>query len=479
MKKYEHTKKHWLKWYKQKNELLKKAYTEVTPLEFYKDMFDGVVQSKSDDGSGRGNAMVDVIVYYQNRTILPEKNERQYSRKYIMNDDYAPLKYLKPIRDSREEARLCLCSPCTYYGKHKSNSMAHELVAVALDLDYLGIQQLKNVMKQIGNGSRIMPPNYICNSGRGIHLYYLLKEPIPCYQYMVQHLTKFKAVLQDFIWNETSSLYPDNPDHGAITQAFRMVGSETKLGKDYVVKAYKVREKRWTIEELYAWVYAKAPSFLKNCEMPQLRDPIEVYRKKYPMTMAEAKEKYPDWVPCATKKKWTCKEALYLWWIRQIKTKAIVGGRYYSILALAAYASKCDIPLARVKKDAMELYPHLEELTDDETNHFKKSDIKDALNFYRKNKAEVTYKLTRDRISDLSKIYIKPNKRNYRKQKIHLKIARSILEIMNDDMGMAIQGRPCKEKIVKAWQQAHPNGKKIDCIRDTGLSKPTVLKWWN
>jgi hypothetical protein len=39
-------------------------------------------------------------------------------------------------------------------------------------------------------------------------------------------------------------------------------------------------------------------------------------------------------------------------------------------------------------------------------------------------------------------------------------------------------GRPDKAKIVEEWQESHPDGKKADCIRDTGLSKPTVYRWW-
>lgn len=35
------------------------------------------------------------------------------------------------------------------------------------------------------------------------------------------------------------------------------------------------------------------------------------------------------------------------------------------------------------------------------------------------------------------------------------------------------------EQIVKEWRESHPDGKKADCIRDTGLSKPTVYKWWS
>lgn len=41
-----------------------------------------------------------------------------------------------------------------------------------------------------------------------------------------------------------------------------------------------------------------------------------------------------------------------------------------------------------------------------------------------------------------------------------------------------IKGRPNKAKIVEEWRKVHPDGKKVDCIHDTGLSKPTVYRWW-
>ena len=395
----------------------------------------------------------------------------------MLTDELGGLKYVLES-SSKADSRLCLCSPVSYYGKHKTNKMAHELFAMVLDIDYVGISQLKNKMKQIGNGARTMPPNYIVNSGRGIHLYYLLKEPIPCYEYMVKQLTKFKAVMQDFAWNESTSLTPKKADHGACTQAFRMVGSETKLGKAYTTRAYKVREERWTIEELYLWINQRASSFLKGVDMPKLREPIEVYRQKHPLTFEEAKKKYPNWIPSKSER-WICKKDLYNWWLEQIKQKAVVGGRYYAILALAAYGSKCKVPIKQVKKDALELLPYLESLTNDELNHFTKSDIEDALRFLRADKKNVTYKLTRARISELTKIDIPKNKRNGRKQATHLKIARSTLSIMNEDEGRTLQGRPDKQRrIVEEWRKAHPDGKKIDCERETGLSRHTVLKWW-
>lgn len=474
MDKYKHTKKQWIKWYNEKVELLGSTYTEVEALEFYRDLFpEGSFQKRGVSESVKGNGMIDVIKSYGSG-----ESEKKYCNKYVLTDELGGLNYA--LEDNtKSTSRLCLCSPASYYGKKKTNEMAHELFAIVLDIDYVGIAQLKNMIKQIGNGSRTIPPNYMVNSGRGIHLYYLLKEPIPCYQYMLEQLTKFKAIMQDFTWNETTSLIPDKPDHGPCTQAFRMVGTETKLGKEYVARAYKVREERWSIEELYFWINERASLFLKGVDIPSLRDPIEVYRKKHPLTLEEAKAKYPEWTPDKKSKKWTCKEALYYWWIEQIKKKAVVGGRYYSILALASYGSKCDIPLERIKKDALELLPYLESLTNDEVNHFTKNDIEDALRFYKADKKNVTYKLTRDKISELSKIEIKANKRNGRKQADHIKLMNFVRDEINGNKNWREgNGRPDKAKVVEEWQKSHTDGKKADCIRDTGLSKPTVYRWW-
>lgn len=35
------------------------------------------------------------------------------------------------------------------------------------------------------------------------------------------------------------------------------------------------------------------------------------------------------------------------------------------------------------------------------------------------------------------------------------------------------------KQIIKDWREQHPNGRKVDCEKETGLSRPTVLKWWN
>ena len=116
-----------------------------------------------------------------------------------------------------------------------------------------------------------------------------------------------------------------------------------------------------------------------------------------------------------------------------------------------------------------------DDISDDEHNRFTKRDVLDAMNMYQEN--YVTY--SRAEVERVSGISVPPNKRNGRKQEQHIKIMNAIREIEHPDGAWRNKdGRPEKSKIVEEWRKSHPDGKKADCIRDTGLSKPTVYKWW-
>ena len=40
-------------------------------------------------------------------------------------------------------------------------------------------------------------------------------------------------------------------------------------------------------------------------------------------------------------------------------------------------------------------------------------------------------------------------------------------------------GAPLKRDLVLEWRKANPDGRKIDCHRETGLSRMTIDKWWD
>ena len=111
-----------------------------------------------------------------------------------------------------------------------------------------------------------------------------------------------------------------------------------------------------------------------------------------------------------------------------------------------------------------------------EKEPFTEEDIKSALECY--DERYNTFPL-KD-IEKITNIRIERNKRNGRKQEQHLKIARFTRDLNYDDPNGWInkEGAPTKQSIVQKWKSEHPNGKKIDCEKETGLSRHTVIKWW-
>lgn len=144
-------------------------------------------------------------------------------------------------------------------------------------------------------------------------------------------------------------------------------------------------------------------------------------------------------------------------------------------MTLVIYGIKCGLSKDEIKKDAIDLIPFLNGLNKEEP--FTEEDIKSALECY--DERYNTFPL-KD-IEKLTNIRIERNKRNGRKQDQHLKIARFTRDLNYDDPNGWInkEGAPTKQSIVQKWRLEHPEGKKADCIRDTGLTKPTVYKWWD
>ncbi len=79
-----------------------------------------------------------------------------------------------------------------------------------------------------------------------------------------------------------------------------------------------------------------------------------------------------------TPRKWHIKRDLYDWWLRRLRDdseKIVQGHRYFCMMALRAYAVKCDITEEELKSDAFSLVDRMDRLTKDEDNHFSKEDV--------------------------------------------------------------------------------------------------------
>lgn len=434
--------------YLQKNILLKQYVAEVSPMDFYRDMFPaGSFEEEGRQDQQKANGILCSI-------------RDGVGRHSLVFDD------LKEIEEHLDDD-FVIISPLAYFGKRRSAHNASMFYGLCFDLDYVGVNELQWILDRLDN-PHFPRATYIANSGEGIHLYYLLKKPIPLYKSVHNRLNALKHDMTDFIWNKyTSQIDPKEKQYQGIFQGFRMVGSKTKTSNDKI-SVFKTGDKV-DIE------------FLNRYVAPEFR--IKSFEYETSLTLDQAKEKYPVWyqkriVEGKPAGRWTVKRDLYDWWLRKIQTdeKLSVGHRYFCISVLASYAIKCGIKEDELREDAYGLLDFMNGLQND----FTVDDIEGALNFYQE--SFVTF--PRAEIEKISGLDVPSNKRNGRTQEQHLKLARFARDL-NYDKGESWRdnsphsGRKKKNEIVQEWKQLHPDGKKIDCARETGLHINTVYKWWN
>lgn len=434
-------------------------YDEIEPKEFYRAIFPkGELQKKGVYEKGKYNAIVVEV------TKEKKKNGKDRTLRHTITDD------LDKIDEIVERDNFCLMSPISYIGKERKSDNARALYALTIDLDGLIIKNgddpfgLRTLFHQIENIERIPMPTYIVSSGTGVHLYYVFEKPIMLFSNVIKQLQKYKRELTRIVWQGYITKFEDSVQYESLFQGFRVVGTITKKGER--ARAFETG-KRVTMEYMNEFVddEFKTDNF--------------VYKSN--LTLVKAKEKYPDWYEKRIVKKqpkgtWICKRDLYDWWKKRMLKEARTGHRYYCLMMLAVYARKSGIEQEELENDAFNLMEVLDNLPASEDNPFTEKDVIDALQAY--DDRYVTYPI--NSISYLTDIHIEKNRRNYRKQDIHLKRARLVqsLDYPNGEWRNK-DGRPTKENIVKEYREKYPTFKKSQCIKDTGLSKMTVYKWWN
>ena len=456
--------------YREKNAYLEQYLEEVTPHEFYREIFpEGSFERKGcyEDGKPNGIALTLSAGTGVANGIALEVGKNGQVRRYIITDDLQKLEELV-------DTDFTIIAPVSYYGRRRSGKFARYLYALAFDLDGVGMPQLRDVLHQMNVG--ILPKaTFVVNSGTGLHLYYVLTKPVPMYPQNQHYLKELKYSLTRQIWNRFTSAI-SQPQMQGVLQGFRVVGSGTKLGRDYPVVAFQYGG-RVELDSLLDYI----PD--TNGE----RQKLQGIMRKSRMPLAEAKEKYPDWyerrvVNHERRGRWTVKRDLYDWWLRRIRAEIRVGHRYHGIMALAIYAKKCGISEDELRLDAYSLLEQYDAMSMEPMNRFTKDDIEAALSMFNEN--YVTF--PRDDIARLTGLSMPVNKRNGRKQKVHLMGARAIRAINAMENGTnwrAGGGRPVgsgtAQGRVCAWRQQHPDGRKADCHRDTGLDPKTIRKWWD
>lgn len=430
---------------------LQTYFEELQPFDFYRSIFpEGSLEVKGQQEQGKYNAIA--------VELLPKEDPKGKTNamRHIITDD------LDLLKDLLQSDNFIIMSPISYIGRSRQSSNARDIYAIAIDLDGITEQHyLHDLFHQI-EIEYIPKPTYIVFSGTGLHLYYQLEQPLPCFENIVKQAAALKKALTKKIWNSYITSLHDKPQYESLFQGFRIAGGITKDGNR--TRVFETG-KKVDIDYLNSFV----------SEEYQLTE----YTYKSNLTLKQAEEKYPDWyerriVNNEPKGSWECSRAVYDWWYKKVYNEASEGHRYYCIMILAIYAIKSGVSYEELERDAFSIVDHLDQLTTQEDNHFTRDDILSALEMY-----DPDYKtFPIDTIIALSNIAIKKNKRNGRKQKLHLEIARSNKAILKRAGALERDGRPAKGHIVKEWQQQNPGGKPNECIAATGLGKSTVYKYW-
>ena len=468
--------------YKLKNEYLTEWLGEpLDPIAFYKEIFPPEnIEEKNNLNDHKANPIIslkknDYVKKNTGKKAVSFKNE-------IVFKDFSGF-------EKAMGNEFALCSMCSFFGRKKNAKHAYKLHGYCIDLDGVKIKQLRALRLSLERD--FMPrPTYIANSGHGLHLYFLFYTPCPLYPSLIPQLQAMKVGLTYTMWNDYTSDEKGTRQIQGIYQGFRMVGSCSKLGRtprtkqNYLVKVWRCGK---PVDLAYLNQYVELPfQFPKDIDYWASSIQSEQH-----LTLDEAREKYPDWYERRIVKKlppnqFVCNRGLYEWWKKVILRKgfevdgspfgAIKGNRYWCIAYLFVFAIKCNIEFNEVYDDALALMPILNERQDedpDKYDEFTEYDIESASRFYDRKYAKHTVNAMRIR-TNIQDIRHGKSRRNGRPQAEHLARARLVRTLATYDNN----GRKPKADIVRQWRAKHPNGSKVQCKADTGLTYPTIRKWW-
>lgn len=502
----------------------KQGYEPIAPLDFYRAIFPlGELATYTDspralehNAEWKYNAILLENTHERKPTVRKnpwngkkEHTEKEIWKNHIVLDDLSQIE--KAVSQFGSTKSDFFIAPMSYLGRRRIKKNERWVYACIVEVDHprtdiihghrrqTGVEQLIQEWTDSATGYS-MPSACVC-SGSGLHLIYLLDRPYPIADQEAQRRWDlFRSRFTKRIWSKDVTKEAIQIENHC--QSFRAVGTRTK--KDQLVEAFWLSRKRYTIDELFSIIPYDDPypqedeseeeyfhryfrshfppeSFMKTVKqyMPKLQQADKPLSPK----LQEAKEKWPEWYQTRIVEKqppkqpgqWTCNRGLYDWFLREAKKDPYVGSRYHRIHALAEFAVKCGISYDELKRDAYELYTLFREV--DMGQPFTYAEYIKARDEYFSTEA---HKSTRQWIETKTGVEMNPPaKRNGRTKADHLQWANHQRKQRHDQTGEPYGGgRPDKCLAIRQWQSQHPGGTKMECHRDTGISRPTIDKWW-
>lgn len=212
--------------------------------------------------------------------------------------------------------------PCDFFNGVYRAACLKKIYALILDLDYLDPDTLARLIKQIDAGTKPQP-SMIVNSGSGIHLYFSFAAPVDAYKLRLPTLRAMLTKVGD-LYSSYGKL-----DRHPLTQAFRPVGSLTKLGD--IATGFIVGQ-QWDALELAEKIGVRIEGW------QHVKKPAETGTPAPAKKPAKPKVAF---MPNAKRK-------LFAYCGERIFTHTDLGNRYKALFGLAIVGYKTHTPRAEV-----------------------------------------------------------------------------------------------------------------------------------
>ena len=248
-----------------------------------------------------------------------------------------------------------LLGGCTYFNNWISKKSARNIHAFIIDFDnaYSGV--LLNALRrdwESANGEPFAKPTYIVNSGTGLHLYFVLSEPVPVYHSSTQNIDRLYRALAI---QQSQRVYVQRQIQW-FGQDFRCAGGLNKYNWENTV--FRVGD-TWDIDELGKAVGLEDVHFIRYGEKRQQKKGTRRKRQKIVG--------------------WKTNRAFYDYALANCRERTEEGHRYLSMCALSAIAYKCGVDQQELEKDLEELLPKYNKGA---TRQVKPKEIRSAMKMY-------------------------------------------------------------------------------------------------
>ena len=409
------------------------------------------------------------------------------------------LSRLSEISEGRNDAYV---SPCTYFPKKSSDGSWHssngkrcmdEICAFVVDLDHVDPDVPSLLFEDIPDApgwfEGVPAPTYAVCSGKGLHLYFVLEQPVPALKRWMLELEQVNRKLYElfavpalpagFEDLETGEVFLldariGDVDYHGVSQPYRVVGSFPKSGSD-PVSAWRVGN-TVSIEDLAR--FAGLDETVWDADEFDMSESL----------LSKASGSNPNWAreKKTSRKGWT--PGFYRWLAQREKDHARLygeyGHRYKQVQALSIAAIKDGIPRAQLEEDVRDLYKRWNACSAKYGHpRIEWAECRKAMNSFDPVRSGYR-KFPKWWLEGLCGWEFGTQKRNGRSQAEHLaKVARPIRFYRKQagDESVVGGGRPkgsgTKTDAVRSFAAAHPDANHSEIARALGVSRPTVIKW--